>query len=287
MLDFLPNRIYNAIQKVNLKCVYEIRLRANKPIMLNYMGDYKYLGDTGLVELFQNALICLETDIEECIFHASEYSVYAIEEQIRKGFITTRFGERIGVAGEYIFDKGQPLAIRNISSLCIRMPHVVLNCADEIYYKCMRDRVSNLLIISPPGLGKTTILRDLARLISFYQKSNILICDERGEIAIGDIGNTCDVLRFCNKNIAFEAGIRSLRPDVIITDELSDFDCKAVKIAMEAGVYVIASAHFEKYASLRAEFLGLFDYYVILSLHKIGKVQSIYNRQGEEIFLSD
>lgn len=283
MLEFLPSNIMGLLKKVNLKNVYELRLRVDKPIMLNYLGVYKYLGQGGVVDLAENATICSSFDIEECIFRASEYSVYAIEEQIKKGFITTKEGERIGLAGEYIFDKGQPLAIRNFSSLCIRMPHNVVDCGYVIYSKCLSDRVHNLLIISPPGFGKTTILRDLTRLLSLKKKLNILICDERGEIAIGNIGNTCDILRFCDKNIAFEAGIRALRPDVVATDELSEIDCKAVKKAINAGVCVIATAHFENYSLMPLEYVNLFDYYVVLSSNEIGKIQAIYRKGGENI----
>ena len=286
MLDFLPRKIKIALNHINLKCVYELRLRAEKPIMLNYLGEYRYLSEKGITHLAQNAMICNAEDVAECLFLAGESSVYAMEEQIKKGFITGKNGERIGIAGEYIFERGQPLTIRNFSSICIRLPHEVLGCGVTIYDKCMSDKVHNILIISPPGLGKTTILRDLARITSEKRKLNILICDERGEISAGNIGKTCDVLKFCDKNTAFEAGIRALRPDIIITDELSNEDDMAVRRAVEAGVYVIASAHYRSYNELSKNYKNLFDYYITLDLFTVGKVTAIHNKQGEEVFLS-
>ncbi len=287
MLDFLPEDLKKYLQRVNIQYLYEIRLRADKPIVVNYQGEYRYLGRCGVTNIRDNALICDKMDVENCIYNAGDNSVYSVEEQIKKGFLTAKHGERIGIAGEYVFDAGQPLTIRNFSSICIRVPHEVLNCGEAIYNKCMSDRIPNILIMSRPGMGKTTILRDLARRISKDYKYNILICDERGELSIGDIGNTCDVLRFSNKSTAFESGIRALRPDVIITDEMSMEDCVPAQKAIHSGICLLASVHCAEFQSLSACFLKLFDYYVVLNRASIGKVDKIYNKMGEEIYNCD
>ena len=280
MLDFLPQRIKNGLLHLNLQFVYELRLRVNQPTMVNYQGNYRYLSDYGLTERCENALICTVEDISDCVFVAGNYSVYSVEEQIKKGFITAKDGERIGLAGEYVFDKGQPLTLRNFTSLCIRVPHEIVGCGEEIYQRCMRDEVNNVLICAPPGLGKTTILRDLARRISESSYKNILICDERGEIATGQMGKNCDVLRFSDKKTAFESGIRALRPDIIVTDELSPIDCESVERAIYAGVKVLASAHFSRFEDIKSPFFGLFDRYVMLDEMQIGSIKEIYDRNG-------
>ena len=287
MLDFLPEELKRYLQQINIQYLYEIRLRADKPIVVNYQGEYRYLGRVGLTNIIKNAIICDKEDVENCIYNAGDNSVYSVEEQIKKGFLTAKQGERIGIAGEYVFDAGQPLTIRNFSSICIRVPHEVLGCGDTIYNICMSDRIQNVLIMSKPGMGKTTILRDLARKISNAYKYNVLICDERGELSIGDVGNTCDVLRFSNKTTAFESGIRALRPDVIITDEMSLEDCVPAQKAIYSGIYLLASVHCADFQSLSPCYLKLFDYYAVLSNKTIGKVDGIYNKMGEEIYHCD
>ena len=244
MLEFLPQNIKESLAHVNSKYVYEIRLRADKPVRINYQGEYRYISAYGVTDKADKAIRCTSADIADCVYRAGNYSVYSVEEQIKQGFLTAEHGERIGIAGEYIYEHGQPLAIKSFSSLCIRVPHEIYGCGEEIFTYCMRDKVRNVLIMSAPGLGKTTILRDLGRILSEKTAKNILICDERGEISAGLTGNTCDVMKFANKATAFEAGIRAMRPDIMITDELSKADCTAIERAYSAGIKVLASAHF-------------------------------------------
>ena len=177
MLEFLPQNIKEGLSHINLRDVYEIRLRMDKPTTINYQGEYRYLGAYGIVQRKENALRCTYEDISDCIFRAGEYSVYSVEEQIKKGFLTAKNGERIGLAGEYVFERGQPIALRNFTSICIRVPHEVLGCSHAIYQFCMSDIIQNVLIMSSPGLGKTTILRDLGRILSEKTKKNILFQD--------------------------------------------------------------------------------------------------------------
>ena len=280
MFEFLPRAVKNAIEYLNAKYLYEIRIRAEKPITVNYNGRYRYLGRTGLTERAENALIPSFLDVADCVYKASEYSIYAVEEELKQGFLTVKGGFRIGIAGEYVFDKGKPLSIRNITSLCVRIPHEIYGSGEEIYRTCMCDRVKNLLIMSAPGLGKTTILRDLARIIGQNTMENVLICDERGEIGVGEVGKACDIIKYADKVTAFDVGIRALRPNIIITDELSERDCPMVEKAICAGVTVLASAHIATREGLKKPFLGLFERYVLLT--DIGKIAGIYNECGEE-----
>lgn len=284
MLDFLCEELKEALQHENLQYVYELRIRAGKPVMVNVGGKYLYLTNYGASKKSGNAIVCSKEDVEEMVFAAGKYSVYSIEEQLRQGYITGEYGERIGLAGRFIEEKGKILTVRDFSSLCIRIPHEIYGCAQTVYEQCFQDGVCNLLISSPPGLGKTTILRDLSRILCEKTGKNLLICDERGEIAAGETGATSDVFSFAGKEIAFEAGIRSMRPDIIVTDELSETDCKYVKRAVLSGVKVIASAHFQKVKELYPPYLGLFEKYIFLDKNEIGRICKIYDADLKEVY---
>jgi stage III sporulation protein AA len=283
MLEFLPQNIKDGLAHINLQHVYEIRLRANKPTTLNYQGKYQYLGRKGLTSIEELAIVCSFEDIENSVFLAGKCSVYSVENQIKQGFLTAD-GVRIGLAGEYVFENEKILAIRNFSSLCIRVPHEVINSGLKLYNICMSNIIYNLLIISPPGVGKTTILRDLSRILSVKTRKNILICDERGELSLGNIGNSCDVIKFSDKKTAFEVGIRTMRPDIIITDELSLLDCEPLQKAVSAGVKIFASAHFSDIRYVNKEFFQIFERFALLDSDEIGKIHHIYDGNGEEIY---
>lgn len=285
MLKFLPQAVQDGLAFLNRNYLYEIRLRADRPTMVNYKGVYQYLSSHGITDKADKAIRPTRDMIADCVFRAGRYSIYAVEEQIKRGFVTAGNGERIGIAGEYVYERGEPIAIRNFTSLCIRVPHEVLGCGQTFYELCMSDILRNVLLLSAPGLGKTTILRDVARILSKETKKNVLLCDERGELSVGDFGDTCDTLKYADKATAFEAGIRALRPDVLITDELSEADCSAVQKAVYSGTYVLASVHVANIERLKPPFFPLFDRYVVLDDRKIGRIKAVYD--GEKRLLYD
>ena len=278
MLSFLPVRILNAVRCVNFNKLYELRLRADKPVRVNVDGNFCYLGERGIVADGNSAIRPTEQEIADALFAASDYSVYAVENQLRRGFVTGNEGERVGIAGTCVYDGTSVLSVRDVTSLCIRVPHAVKGCAEELYDKCFREGLCSLLVLSPPGEGKTTLLRDLARLISQKTLLNILVSDERGELSAGELGDTCDVIRFADKETAFTAGIRAMRPDVIVTDELMPYDYPAVRRAMESGIFVMASAHLTRYEDVPEK---LFSRYAVLN--GIGKIGRICGADGKYV----
>lgn len=276
MLDFLPDRLAEAVRHINRNKLYELRVRADKPLRANLGGAYCCLGSAGVCGA-ANALIPTKEEVEQLVYAACDYSVYAAENQLRQGFVTGKSGERIGIAGTYVYEGGGVLSVRAITSVCIRVPHEIRGCADEIYERCCAGARVSLLLMSPPGKGKTTILRDLSRLVSEKEGANILISDERGEISAGDTGES-DVMRFADKLTAFTAGIRAMRPDLIVTDELLPEDYSAVRRAIQGGIRVFASAHLTRYEDVPEK---LFDRYILLS--GIGKISAIYGAAGEDV----
>lgn len=287
MLEFLTDNLKNSLKYLNLNLLYEIRARAGQPTRVNYGGEYRFLGQNGIVSTENQAVICEQKEIELMIYSAGKFSVYAVEDQIQKGFITAEHGERVGLAGEYVYEKTQPITVKSIRSICIRVPHEIKGCAQEIFNVCFENGLKNLLIVSPPGQGKTTILRDVSRILSEKTQKNILICDERGEISEGDVGTTCDIITFADKNVAFEAGIRAMRPDVMITDEITGDDISAIKKAIGSGVIVIASAHFCSFSEVKNAKIDIFDRYAVLNRTKIGKLFEVYDKNGNRIYQND
>jgi stage III sporulation protein AA len=203
---------------------------------------------------------------------------------------------RIGICGELVSEGGLIKTIKNFTSVNIRVPHEVANCCLNAFRHIVDGQVHNTLIISPPGAGKTTVLRDIAvRLSNCIPPQNVLILDERSEIAAVcngiaqlNAGLYSDVMTNCGKAYGFEHGIRSMRPDVIITDELANAaDLDAAAYAMASGVKVIASVHacdhldiavkphFESAVKRR-----LFGRYVVLSDRRgPGTYEGIYDAQ--------
>ncbi len=278
MLDYLPPRIKNALACLRQEAVYELRLRADKPTRVNYGGEFVCLGEGGIVQSAGEAIVPTREEVEEILFAASGYSVYSVENQIRKGFVTGQDGERLGIAGSYVYDGAGVLSIHAVTSLCIRIPHAVQGCAEEIYARCLKGKLRSLLLLSPPGEGKTTLLRDLSRLICARTGANVLVSDERGELSAGDLGETSDVVRFADKLTVFTSGIRALRPDVIVTDELLPEDYEAVARAVRSGICVLASAHLVRFEDVPQKH---FSRYVFL--RGLGQIDRICDERGRDV----
>lgn len=275
MLEFLPPRISKAVRHVNQNMLYELRVRADKPLRANFGGTYCYLGERGICTRAEDAILPTMREIEDIIFAASGYSVYSVSEQIKQGFVSGVAGERIGLCGTYVYENGGVLSIHAVTSLCIRIPHAVPGCALPVYESCLLDRMRSVLLLSPPGEGKTTMLRDLVRLVCNRRSLNVLVSDERGELSADDLGATADIVRFADKLTAFTAGIRAMRPDLIVTDELLPEDYAAVKRAIEGGIYVFASAHLKSVNDVPQK---LFDRYVVLD--GLGCIGAVYGADG-------
>ena len=276
-LSFFPKRIFDALNLCELDELCEIRLRIGYPIILFYKGKKSYLSQSGAT-YFRNELIIAEkNDVEEIIRNVIEYSTYAFNEKIKKGFLTTKSGIRIGLAGECVFENGKIVTIKNFSSLNVRIPHEILGSAEGILpFLIDSESVYNTLIISPPFFGKTTVLKDIARNLDKSDLGAILLIDERGEF-VEISGENIDKISFCDKNYAFEYSIRSLAPKIIITDELgcqSDWTC--VLNAVSCGVKIVASCHSDSVESVTKKCWfnkNVFERYVVLadknSAHKI------------------
>lgn len=281
MLDFLPENLKFYFRNINNNLINEIRLRVDSPIVVNINGDNKFLYAEGVNRSVSDKIICKSSDIQKILLNVSNNCLYSINDQLINGYITLSSGVRIGVAGEVVSVNNQIKTIKNISSLNIRIPHFVKNCSLKAFMSMVNcNQVKNTLILSPAGAGKTTFLRDLTvQLVERLNGVNILIADERCEIASilnlneCKVINSVDVYSNCTKKFAFENGIRSMRPDVIITDELNfTNDSEIIEHAITCGVKVVASIHANDVNDLcnKPNFKSIlskkmFDRYIVLS----------------------
>lgn len=293
--EILPDFLMQPLSLLRYDDLCEVRLRLNKPIVVNYKNSYYFLGQSGLCDE-NNAIICNKEILQNIISKASNYSVYAVNDEIKDGFISVKNGIRIGLAGQVVMQENRILTVKNISSLNIRIPHQIIGSSHKIV-KLLFDennRVYNTLIIGAPGVGKTTILRDLCVQINKKRKDlNLLLLDERLEIAGNfegiaqlNVGNSTDIISLGKKPQNIVNGIRSMSPDVIIADEIGgDSDIKAIEYAVNCGVSVIASVHSKDIYEFqrKTEFENLiksrsFKRYVVISQNDgKGTIENIFN----------
>ncbi|MBQ8468753.1 MAG: Flp pilus assembly complex ATPase component TadA [Clostridia bacterium] len=247
--DLITEKLYNEIVGFcSIGDIEEIRLRANCPVVVCINGK-----NYAVTNKNNECVYASDIDLNHVISRATQNSFYAVSEQIKQMFIACDGGIRIGITGEVVTNQTGIVTIKHINSLNIRIPHQVKHFADvAIKFICDGKRVYNTLIASGPGAGKTTLLRDVCRALSAESTiRNILLVDERYEIAnvtngrqTLNVGAFTDIISGGNKLMAFGQGIRSLKPNVIVTDELySNEDYEAVRKAIQSGVNVIASVH--------------------------------------------
>ena len=230
----------------------EVRLRAGRPVQLvSGRRDY-FCGEAISPERFRRLLGGM-----------MEHSYYAREEELAQGFFTMRDGCRVGVCGAYVLRPGGGCSMRAIGSACIRVAREVRGCAEEAVAQMLAADARGMLLLSRPGLGKTTMLRDAARLLS-ERGFSVGIADERHELAACmdgvptlDVGARSDVADGCPKSLAMERLVRSMAPDVIVTDEIGNArDAQVLRETARRGVRLVASAHASGFGDLRGGMLG-------------------------------
>jgi len=246
--EYLDRDIYNLIIKnFSFNDITEIRMRINEKLIISIKNKKYFLKNQN-----NEFVIVTKSSLENFIRKISDNSLYAFNENIINGYITLPKGIRVGLCGTVVVNDDKVVTIKDFQSANIRIPHTVRNCSATAFEFLVDDDVKNTLIISAPGCGKTTFLRDF--VYQLYQRNitkNILIADERNEICSvveGEIcqhlGGFCDVYTNCSKKFALKNGIRSMSPDVVITDEI-DLDCDLISLieAINSGVNVVATIH--------------------------------------------
>ncbi|WP_400163911.1 stage III sporulation protein AA [Brevibacillus sp. TJ4] len=278
----------------------EIRLRQNQPMEIRYGHQTSYVTASGhLTSIASNGWIFTAEQALKLVNQISQHSLYALEEELRRGYITVVGGHRIGIAGKVVLDRGEVKGIRDVTSFNIRIAREKKGVAHAVMpYLFAGGKLLNTLVISPPQCGKTTLLRDMARTISYGSEwassRKVGIVDERSELAgclqgvpQRDVGPRTDVLDACPKAVGMMMLIRSMSPDVLIVDEIGrPEDGDAVWEAIHAGVAVICSAHGAEVSEVAQRPMlgklirhGAFARYIVLSrANGVGTIQAVYDQ---------
>lgn len=302
VLPMLPLHIAQLIKSISLKnllCLEEIRLRPMKPLLLTMNNkDFMLTNDGEITQDYGLAYYVTKDDIYKTFHFISQCSVYSFEEELKNGYITISGGHRVGFSGHVILENNAIKTIRYISSLNIRIAKEIIGAADSVLpYIINNGQVLNVLIISPPKAGKTTLLRDLVRQLSDgvdrlgIKGMNVGLVDERSEIACcyegipqNDVGMRTDVLDGCPKAKGIMILLRSMSPDLIATDEIGrNEDALAIEEAINAGVAIITTVHgfdlddIRKRPAIRRLIdRYFFDRYIILSKKNgVGNIEAI------------
>lgn len=265
LLYIFPTRIKQALEDRQDSCnIEEIRIVKDKPVIIRGQGHESLLKDE------MGIIFADSQDIEDILCIASEHSMYLKEDEINRGYITVKGGHRIGVCGTVSYFNGKVINHRDITSLNIRVAKEIIGCSQPLLSRIIKDKSAlSTLLISPPKKGKTTLLRDLSRVLSDEYKLRIAVVDERNELfgaSSYDLGMRTDVLCGCKKSDGIMMMIRTMAPDVIIVDELGDEDdVKSIKKALTCGVCVIASLHGSTFKDVETKNLNeLFAKYVFI-----------------------
>ncbi|WAA10449.1 stage III sporulation protein AA [Fervidibacillus albus] len=298
ILSILPREIEEkiiAVTKANMGDIEEIRLRVNRPLEI--------LTSTKTVFI---PYVVKVTEAEKLIAKLGNHSFYTLEEELRRGYITVEGGHRIGLAGKVVLENGKVKGIRNISSFNIRIAKEKIGIGEKWIPYLYDSEWKHTMIIGPPQTGKTTLLRDFARIMSTGSKrrnisaKKVGIVDERSEIAgcfqgipQMTFGNRIDVLDACPKAEGMMMMIRSMSPDILVVDEIGrKEDTEAILEAVNAGIRLFMTTHGENFADLQNRptlkpILEKKIFQRFIELKRIngpGKVVSLKDENGREIY---
>ncbi len=268
VLQLLPAELQQLLSKLPvhvLDKLEEIRIREGRPLEIAHDGSFGFAGPDG--RLHSSAEEAYKPTADLCrklLERITNHSLYAMEEELKRGYITVAGGHRIGLAGRTVLEAGAVRGLRDIGGFNIRVARDIAGVSHELLPQLLdpvKQTIRSALILAPPQQGKTTMIRDLSRAVSYgrwrhpaavrWPARKVGIVDERSEIAACikgvptfDVGPRTDVMDACPKAEGMMMLLRSMSPELLVADEIGrPEDGEAIREAANAGVAVIATAH--------------------------------------------
>lgn len=310
--EILPVYVVNALlqlpEKVKIS-LEEIRLRVEQPVEVVSSYEEGFLTREGrLTESMVSGLRISAEDLLTVVQRITNHSIYAVEEELRRGYLTLPGGHRIGMSGKVVLKNGRISHLNRITGLNIRFAREQIGVGEAFLpYIWSRNGLNNTMILSPPRAGKTTLLRDLARIFSYGEPRfqipgmRVGIVDERSEIAGSyqgipqkDVGPRTDLLDGCPKAEGMMMMVRSMSPMLLVVDEIGhNEDFYALLEAMNAGVSLLTTAHANSIEDMRRRptlqqlFQNrIFQRYILLSRRKgVGTIEGVYDVDGKPLMV--
>ena len=281
MQNFLAPKLRKMVAEVLLKPgLEEIRLRLERPLMIKGDQGYICVSEEGQPCRPDRSYLVSADDLQRTIQIITKNSWYAWEQELLGGYLTLPGGHRVGIGGKAVFANGVLKSVKDISSLNFRVAKEIIGCAGSVLNKVLlgpEQKILSTLIVSPPGCGKTTLLRDLTRQIA-NRGVQVAVIDERSEIAACyegvpqlDVGFQSDILDGYSKEVGVNHALRGLSPQVVVTDEIGhQRDAWVLAELSRSGVKVIATCHGSSLSQVKAKnwaqsSMGVFETVVILS----------------------
>ena len=257
-VELLTGRLRLALENIiqeHPDGITELRLRLRRYASAVFLGRDMYINGSGsLSESPDGGIICTEEDIEYAFKSAFSYSLHSYSRELSSGFITSSGGNRVGLCGTAVTALNKPgevESVKYISSINIRIAHEITGFGLRLFERCLNGSLCGVIIVGPPASGKTTLLRDVARLLG--DKARISLIDELGELSSSvkgipnhDIGRLTDVFVGYPKHEGIRTAVRAMSPRAVIVDEIgTEEDLHSLEYALHSGVCLVSAVHGE------------------------------------------